>query len=261
MELQIVRRLMPLSQDQWSTTYGPAGDGPFPAVMVLHGSEGPWSGWSHRNAVILAAHGFLAFPFSYSEGGNAWNAGHIRDCPLDRGVEALAALRAFNFSQSRVGVYGVSRGAEYALLMATLMAREGMSGLPDALAAHSPPDSICAAFDSRMYRDVGEADWRAWDAAERAWTWRGTHEGLLPTTPIEIEQYAGPLMLSHGTADTVWTVDMTRRLEQRLVDHGRNPSVHYYQGEDHIPRSVAENDHHQHLLAFFSEHLTDSALV
>ena len=59
--LKIVRRLLP----DWGTTYGPPGEGPFPAVLLLHGSEGPWSGWSHRNAVILAAHGFLAFPFGY----------------------------------------------------------------------------------------------------------------------------------------------------------------------------------------------------
>ncbi|MFD2264115.1 hypothetical protein ACFSM5_14535 [Lacibacterium aquatile] len=65
--LQIVRRLLP----DWGTTYGPPGEGPFPAVMIFHGSEGALSGWSHRNAVILAAHGFLAFPFGYSNGGPA----------------------------------------------------------------------------------------------------------------------------------------------------------------------------------------------
>lgn len=251
MELQVIRRLVP----EWGTTYGPPGDGPFPAIMVLHGSEGPWSGWSHRIAVILAAHGFLAFPFSYSMGGNAWNAGHIRDCPLDRGVEALNALRAFPYSQPKVGLYGISRGAEYALLMTSLMARDDVSGLPDAVAAHSPPDCVCGAFDSRKFRDAGDPGWRAWDGSERAWTWRGTHDGLLPTTPIEIERYRGPLMLSHGTADTMWSVDMTRRLEQRLLDHGHRPAVHYMEGEDHMPGSAAENDHHQNLLTFFSNHL------
>lgn len=36
MSLKIVRRLLP----DFGTTYGPPGDGPFPAVMILHGSEG-----------------------------------------------------------------------------------------------------------------------------------------------------------------------------------------------------------------------------
>ena len=39
--LSIVRRLLP----EFGTTYGPPGDGPFPAVLLLHGSEGGWSGW------------------------------------------------------------------------------------------------------------------------------------------------------------------------------------------------------------------------
>ncbi|SEG10429.1 hypothetical protein SAMN04487953_113111 [Billgrantia desiderata] len=113
--------------------------------MVLHGSEGAWSGWSHRNAAILAAHGFLAFPFGYSSGGNAWNAGHIVDCPLDRTAQALAALRDFPFVG---GLYGVSRGAEHALLLTSLMARDEMPGIPEAVAAHSPPDVVCGGFDA-----------------------------------------------------------------------------------------------------------------
>ena len=249
MELRIVRRLIP----EWGTTYGPPGEGPFPAVMILHGSEGAWSGWSHRNAVILAAHGFLAFPFGYSSGGNAWNAGSIVDHSLERSVEALAALRAFSYAGPRVGLYGVSRGAEHALLLASLMAKENKTGLPEAVAVHSPPDVVCGAFDSRSYRDSGDPGWQAWDASKRAWTWRG--EGLLPTTPIEVEQYPGPLFLSHGTQDRMWSVEMTRRLEQRLKAHGHQPEVRYYEGEDHIPGSAGENLHHEYLVDFFEKHL------
>jgi fermentation-respiration switch protein FrsA (DUF1100 family) len=249
--LQIVRRLIP----DWGTTYGPPGDGPFPAILVLHGSEGSLSGWSHRNAVLLAAHGFLAFPFGYSKGGNAWNAGHIENVPLDRTVEALGALRAFPTAGGKVGLYGVSRGAEHALLIAALMAGHDMQGLPDAVAAHSPPDVICGAFDARAYRDAGDPGWRPWDPARRAWSWRGNSDDLLPTTPIPIEHFEGPLFLSHGTADTVWSVDMTHRLLSRLEAAGRSPEVHFYEGQDHIPGSAAENEHHEHLLSFFDRHL------
>lgn len=251
MSLNIVRRLIP----DWGTTYGPPGEGPFPAVMIFHGSEGAWSGWSHRDAVLLAAHGFFAFPFGYSIGGNGWNAGSIEDVPLDRSVEALAALRAFPVVVGKVALYGVSRGAEHALLLASLMARDGLDGLPDAVAAHSPPDVICGAFDARHYRDSGDPGWQPWDPARRAWTWRGQSDDLLPTTPIEIERYPGPLFLSHGTADQVWSVEMTRRLAARLERHGRTPEVHYYEGQDHIPGSAAENEHHEYLLGFLGRHV------
>ncbi|PRD41662.1 thioesterase [Phyllobacterium phragmitis] len=252
MALKILRRLIP----DWGTTYGPPGEGPFPAIMIFHGSEGAWSGWSHRNAVILAAHGFLAFPFGYSNGGNAWNAGNIVNVPLDRTVDALAALRAFPATAEKVGLYGVSRGAEHALLAASLMARDGVGGLPDAIAAHSPPDVICGAFDGRKWRDAGDPGWQSWDPGQRAWSWRGSTDELLPSTPIEIERFEGPLFLSHGTADQVWSVDMTRRLADRLHRHGRRPEVHYYDGQDHIPGSAAENEHHERLIAFFERNLT-----
>jgi len=249
--LKIVRRLIP----DWGTTYGPPGAGPFPAIMIFHGSEGAWSGWSHRNAVILAAHGYLAFPFGYSKGGNAWNAGSIEEVPLDRSLSALQALRAFPFTAGKVGLYGVSRGAEHALLLTCLMVRDRLQGLPDAVAAHSPPDVICGAFDARRYRDPGDPGWQSWDAGARAWSWRGSSDDLLPTTPLAIENFDGPLFLSHGTADKVWSVDMTRRLASRLESSGRRPEVHYYEGQDHIPGSSAENDHHELLISFFDRHL------
>lgn len=254
--LTIVRRLLP----ECGTTYGPAGDGPFPAVVLLHGSEGGWSGWSHRNAVMLAAHGFLAYPHSYTRGGNAWNAGSIVDVPLDRTVEALNALRAFAFCDGKVGLYGVSRGGEHALLLASLMARDGMCGLPDAIAVHSPADVVCGAFDAKRWRDKGDPGWQAWDPAMRAWTWKGSSEGLLPSTPIEIERYCGPILLSHGEQDSVWSVEMTRRLERRLFASGHMPVVHYYPDEDHLNRSEAENLHNEQLITFFEASLSPGAV-
>jgi dipeptidyl aminopeptidase/acylaminoacyl peptidase len=248
--LKIIRRSVP--DLGWG--YGPPGDGPFPAILLLHGSEGRWSGMSYRNAAILAAHGFLAVPFGYSNGGNSWNAGNITDVPLDRTVEALATLRAFDLSGSRIGIYGVSRGGEHALLLASLMARDGVAGLPDAIAVHSAPDVICGAFNAKGWRDSGDPGWQPWDPANRAWTWRGSSEELLPTTTIEIERFDGPLFLSHGTQDTVWSVEMTRRLSDRLARHGRTPEVHFYEGQNHA-LGEAENEHHERLIGFFSHHL------
>ncbi|RCK48651.1 thioesterase [Thalassospira profundimaris] len=252
MTLKIVRRLLP----DWGTTYGPAGDGPFPAVMVLHGSEGGWSGWSHRNAVMLAAHGFLAFPFTYSRSGNVWNAGNISDVPLDRTAEALDALRAFApVKNDSVGLFGVSRGAEHALLVTCLMQRDGVGTLPDALAVHATSDVICGGFDARAYRDVGDPGWTAWDTARRAWTWQGKSDDLLPTTPIPVEKYAGPVFLSHGKKDTLWSWKMTERLAARLRSQGREPELHLYEDQDHVPDSEGENVFFDQLIGFFQRHL------
>jgi dipeptidyl aminopeptidase/acylaminoacyl peptidase len=251
MSLKIFRRSLP----SCGSGYSPPGDGPFPAILLLHGSGGRWSGWTYRTAAIFAAHGFLAIPFGYSNGGNAWNAGNIVDVPLDRTVEALATLRAHSLSSGRIGLYGVSRGAEHALLLASLMARDGIGPLPNAIAVHAPPDVICGAFDAKIFRDSGDPGWQPWDPAKRAWTWRGSSDELLPTTNIEIERFAGPLFLSHGTKDETWSVDMTRRLWNRLNRHGRSPEVHLYEGEGHGLSSDAENVHHEQMIDFFARYL------
>ena len=139
-ELKIIMR--PLAG--WGVTYGPPGDGPFPAVMILHGSEGGWAGWNHVVATTLAAHGFLAMPFCYGANGSPWNAGDIADVPLDRTAEALAALRRSPLGNGRAGLYGGSRGGEHALLLTALMVRDGVEGVPDAVAAHSATASTAA---------------------------------------------------------------------------------------------------------------------
>jgi len=67
--------------------------------------------------------------------------------------------RQFEFSSGKVGLYGVSRGGEHALLLAALIASEHSSDQIDALAAHSPADVVCAAFNAKSYRDSGDAGW------------------------------------------------------------------------------------------------------
>ncbi len=249
--LNIVKRLLP----EFGTTYGPAGHGPFPAIMVLHGSEGGFSGWSHCTSMLLASHGFIAYPHAYSQGGNAWNAGAIKDVPIEHTANALTALRKFKYTSDRAGVYGVSRGGEHALLLASLLASENTTDQPDALAAHSAPDVICGAFNGRTWRDSGDPGWQAWDPSERAWTWRGDSENLKPTTTIEIERYQGPLFLSHGTKDRMWSVKMTKRLEQKLKEREAHLEVHYYEGEEHLCSDDADNKHNEMLVRFFTRFL------
>lgn len=223
-----------------------------PGILLLHGSEGGFAGWSSVYALALAMQGFVAFTFSYSKGGNSWHAGDIHDVDLDRTVDALRWLRQHPAVSGKVGLYGNSRGAEHAILLVSLMARDGLSGLPDALAAHAPSDTIAGAFIAGAWNPKER---ETWDPAKRAWRWRGTSEGLTPTTPIELERYSGPVFLSHGEADQVWTVECTRRLEARLRAAGRHPEVHYYPGEGHGFRAETRNVAHERLVTFFHRHL------
>jgi dienelactone hydrolase len=233
--------------------YVPKGRAASPGILVLHGSEGGAAGWSHWQALAFAMRGFTAYALPYSRGGNGWHAGDIHNVDLDRTAETLSWPRQHEAVGGRkVGLFGVSRGAEHALLVASLMARDGVAGLPDAVAAHAPSDTIAGAFIAASYHPKER---EASDPSKRAWRWRGSSDGLKPTTPIEIERYAGPLYLSHGEADPVWTVECTRRLAARLRAAGREPEVHLYPGEMHNFRAETRNVQQARLVAFFARHL------
>lgn len=68
-------------------------------------------------------------------------AGGIVDVPLDRTVDALQALREHP-ATGKVGLYGVSRGAEHALLLASILAKAGSTSYPDAVAVHAASDHV-----------------------------------------------------------------------------------------------------------------------
>ena len=51
--------------------------------------------------------------------------------------------------------------------------------------------------------------------------------------PIEIERYAGPIMLTAGAKDPMRSSEQTRRLAQRLEAAGREPEVHIFDEDGH----------------------------
>jgi dienelactone hydrolase len=250
--------------------YAPSSSGPCPAVLVLHGSEGGLAGWSHCTAIMLAVHGFLAVPFSYAKGGNGWHAGDIVDVPLDDTANALARLARSPMTVGGVGLYGASRGAEHALLLATLMSQDGCPDPPRAVAVHAAADTVHGAWRSARAWPEGTAAASGGGARDRtipielpqsapvreaAWSWHGTTDRVRPGTPIVIEAYRGPVLLSHGTADRIWASGMTERLAARLTAAGREPALHLYPGEGHCLGAEAANHHMAALIAFYRTHL------
>ena len=228
-----------------------------PGIVVLHGSEGGWAGWSDWQALLMAGNGFCTIAPGYGRGGNAWHAGDIRDVDLDATEALLIWMRESGSTTGKVGLFGTSRGAEHALLVTSLMAREDSVGLPDAVAVHAPSDAIVGSFISEDYMP-GSASPPL--STEPAWRWRGASDTLRPHSPIEIEGYDGPLFISHGADDPVWTVDRTQRLESRLRAAGRTPEVHIYEGEGHMLRPETERMHYLRVADFFGRVLIDDSL-
>lgn len=246
--------------------YSPAGFGPFPGVLLLHGSEGS-RGWiAHRDAAMLAARGFVAYPHPYSLGDVPWVGGDIWEVDLDATERAITALRGASLCSGKVGIYGWSRGGEHAILSAALMAKAASIAQPDALAAHAAPDRVQGAWRNLFIRQAKGQEqasprWTwprdGYDPTLPAWTWRG--QPILPGSPIEIEAYSGPVFLSVGDQDEIWPADMTPRLADRIRHTGRSPEVHVYQGQLHMPDPTGWNRHLDLLVDFFGRHLVVQA--
>ena len=223
--------------------YGPAGVGNgLPAVVILHGAEGPMAGWSHRFAAILAGHGMLALPHAYGAG-DFFAAGAIRDVDLSRVVAAGEALAA-EPRAGRVGLLGWSRGGEAALLVASLGA-----GPFAAVAAHAAPDRVLAAFDPAAMR-AGRGFLDDDPGAARSWRWPGVD--LVPGMPIAVERIAVPLLLSAGTADEVWpSAGMARGMAARVP----GAELMLAEGQGHGFDFDTEPALWARLVAFFGRHL------
>ncbi len=226
--------------------YGPAEGSELPGVVILHGSEGPWGGWSHRFAAILAAHGYLAVPHGYGEG-DVWNAGNIHEVDLTRVLRTGRDLAAHPRCRS-VGLFGWSRGGEATMHIAVLAGPDTPFA---AYAAHAPADRVVPAFDAGVLQGRP----RALVEGARAWVWPGAEDALAPGSAIEIERCPRPIFLSVGTEDQVWDPDMTRNLARRLTEAGRDPDVFIAEGQGHGFAFDREWELWDRLTAFFGKHL------
>ena len=232
--------------------YWPAGT-PRGGVVCLHGSEGGWAGWNDVYCALFAANGFAALSRNYTQGAQRVTHPDIDNVPLEGTQAALAAMRVemrpFGCS---VGLFGISRGAEQALLLAQLLTEDGCAEVPDAVAVHSPPDATWPAF---IVADFQTGQPWAGDRARPAWSWRGTHERTLPGTLLCPRTVPYPVFIAQGTNDTTWDADMARRLVTRMTENGCPPEAHFFEGEDHVFRAEARNQEWDLLAEFFGRHL------
>lgn len=222
-------------------------------IVCLHGSEGGWAGWNDLTCALFAANGFAALSHNYTLNARWPVHPDIDDVPLESTQLALAAMRQelapFGYG---LGLYGISRGAERALLVAQVLAEDGCPEIPDALAVHSPPDETWPAF---IVADVMTGQPWAGDRQRPAWSWRGSHERTQPGTLLGTASTPYPIFMTQGTEDQTWDAKMARRLVARLTQAGSAPEAHFFEGEGHIFRAAARDREWELLIAFFERHL------
>ena len=223
--------------------YRPEAGGPWPGLMILHGSEGPGAGWSHRFAAILASFGIAALPYGYGTG-DVWGAGEIREVDIGR-IEAAGAALAEQTQIATLDLLGWSRGGELAMHLGTI---GGEASPFRRIAAHAPADHCIPAFDvARMRAGLPRGE-----SEDRAWVWPGHDDRLVPGAPIEIERFPRPVFLSVGTADEVWDPQMTRNLAARLEAAGNPADLFLAEGQGHALDFSTEPALWSRLLSFIT---------
>lgn len=208
----------------------PDGAGPWPAVIVLHGAEGPRLNPGYRLiAQGLSGAGFAALQidyFSQTPGngpfGNPAAADYVRDAPvwlreIADGVSYLQSLAQID--PRRIGLNGYSLGAFMALDAAML--------------------------DPRLKAVVE------------------FYGGVVPGYTENLERMP-PVLILHGDADSLVPVSYAYALYDLLSAHGRPVELQIYPGAQHgfnfMPRPAAapaRDDAYARLGAFFAQWLRD----
>lgn len=203
-----------------------------PSLFFLHGSDGGASGWRDSEAIKWAQRGFIVMPYAYFgvPGGPAGLGG----VPLDRAFAAMRYLRGTPQAKNeKLAVFGTSRGAEMAVLLASL---PDAANLIDAVIAHSPQDRTQASITVQQH---GRLDFvrDSMGVQVPAWTYRNR---FIPDgSPIALSRFAGPILLTIGTNDEIWPAAGTYALERQLAGRA-NAQVVRFLGEAHGLSPAAE---------------------
>jgi dienelactone hydrolase len=220
-------------------------------VLVLHGSEGGGFGIHDRTAVLLACHGFTALAYdwcgSYERPVDGLPS-KVVDIPIEGPVKALRWLQRHESVRNKpVAIHGISRGAELALIIATL-SPDSMVPRLAAVSSLSGSDRIVQGFSWKWSKKSRK---KASHRKARTWLWKG--EYLIPGTPIPVERCDAPVLLIHGLKDRLWKAKRSKRLERRLKAAGKYVETFYMADEGHILSVLAVNRVTARLVAFLDK--------
>lgn len=257
-------QVVPVRTDALIATFflpSPAfGTGPYPGMIVLGGSECGLQS-AEANAAGLASHGFAALAVAYC----SWPDADGNPLPgmeeLPQGlwlVPIESVERALRWLEgrsevdaSRIGIWGGSKGAELALLVAS------EDPIVHAVVASAPSHVVWQGLEfsgasrSSWSRDGNPLDFVPFTSDEdrvRELTAGGTRyivhlyraslddESAVQRATIPVEKINGPVLLVSGGNDLLWpSTYMAEEIIDRLEAHGHPyPAIHlHYPGAGH----------------------------
>lgn len=203
--------------------FRPAQDSyPGKALICFSGSDGKFE-WSRRLARVFQTHGLTALALAYvMEEGLPENFYHVPIDPLE-----AAAVRLHDMGYEKVGLWGISKGAELALTAGSLL-----PGLVNAVVAVAPMNTVCQGFSKTKgitimpgstwtfhgeevpYSSFGMDRFPLWKVLQkslkaRELTMYDLYIPLVknpnPAALIQAEKITGPVLLISSKMDTMWS--------------------------------------------------------
>jgi dienelactone hydrolase len=201
--------------------YTPTAEGTYPALLILGGSDG---GIDIPKAAMLASHGYVTLALDYF--GDPPLPAELSEIPLEYFKTAIDWLQAQeNVDADKIGVVGVSRGGELALL----------------LGATYPEITAVVGYvpSGVVWGNYGKTN----SVETSAWTLDGiivpyaTSDQDIEKAIIPVEQINGPILLISGKDDHVWPsaplseIAITRLQETKFAHSYEHLS---YEGAGHL---------------------------
>jgi len=228
--------------------YVPEGQGPFAAVLVVHGGS-----WQHGDksdmAPIcrdLARRGYVAFTVNYRLAPQYLYPAPILD--LQVAVRWLHAhADEYHLDPAHTGAWGYSAGAHLVALLGTLHAG-------DALAT---PDTTLQAVVS----GGTPADLRKWPHSPLVGIFLGKNGIEAPalyaeaSPVVHVTTATPPFFLYHGTADTLVEPDQAMGMEAALKAAGVPVQLYWVNGHGHIYTALFPGKAVDEGLDFLDAHL------
>lgn len=224
---------------------------PAPGILLLGGSGGG-IGWQDHVGERLASQGFAALALGYF--GLEGLPDELERIPLEYIQHGLTFLRLQpRVDRQRLGVVGVSKGGELALLLASKHpeVRAVVAFVPSGLVWQSVasgfPDSSSWSYhgDEVPYVPYGSVEQpRGIIDFYRAGIEQATPEALAAAT-IPVEEINGPILLLSGRDDNLWpSTDLSERVVARLSERGFSHPVEHraYENAGHLISRVRDDD-------------------
>ena len=235
--------------------YLPEGDGPFPAVLMVHG--GAWMAGNKRTmrpaARIVASHGYTVVSINYRLAPLAKFPSQVDDCKA-----AVRWLRTesdkYKLDPRRVGGYGYSAGAHLVCMLGVTDPKDGLEGrgvpadavstrLQAVVAGGAPCDLEQIPLDAR---------WIAYFLGGSRREVPEVYRRASPTTFVTPDD--PPTFFFHGQADSLVPLKSPKALQSRLDKVGVATEFHEVVKKGHITTFLSE-DPVKRAVKFLDRHL------